>query len=174
MGIDLSSVDTYDRTKPPQPINPDQIYPDTNFIMNFPAPPDPAAKPFARITSEIWRKFSFKRVEVERARLLQQSEQSHRMNTVFGQLPGELVGTPQQDIPALERPRRRGLSLTYEHYEEVARVVNEAKANGDRNTLKALQARFGITRDMANYQRKRAQQLDLLPPPVPRTKTSPK
>lgn len=174
VGVDLRSVDTYDRSAAPQPISTGRTYFDAAGNHYPQGEPVPASKPFARLSSDVWRRFSFRRVEKERAQLLHDSEMLERWEKETPLLPQESKEELARDAQGMRNKKPRGLAMTYEHYEALAKVVTEAHANGNRNTLKVLEQAFGINRNMANYRRKRAQSLGLLPPPVPRQPRTPK
>jgi hypothetical protein len=173
VGIDLRSVETDDRSKPPQPVN--TVAPNLGADgTELPARAlAPVREPFAQLTIAQWRDFGFKTVEQERSRLLDENRLLRRWDE---EEPAISPGAREQldrTVSGLGRKRPRGPALPDEHYAQVAETVKAARELGDRNILKAIQTAFGgpdkVSRDQANYWRKRAQELGYLPPPRRRT-----
>ena len=176
VGVDLRSVETDDRGCPPQPVN---TLPPAFDRHGNEHPRDeqrPVLEPFAKITVEHWRAVGFNAIRQRRAELLKEAELLRQWEVEYpkGKEP-DTLGL-DGDLRALKRGRERGLPAS--HYEDVARVVLEAHAAGQTQTLKVIQAHFGgpgkVSRDTANYWRKRAQELGYLQPPVPRGRKGPK
>jgi hypothetical protein len=174
VGIDLRAIESDDRSSPPQPVN--TVPPNLGVGGTLlPAPTQvPVPRPFAGLTSTIWRKFSFRNIDKQRAAALEENGLLERWDEEIPSIPPGERKRLGHNINALRRRGRRGPGLPDEHFVQVAEAVVAAKALGDRKTLQAIQAAFPgehVSRDMANYWRKRAQELGLLPPPVPRRRS---
>ncbi|MEP6598677.1 MAG: hypothetical protein ABJB98_04425 [Actinomycetota bacterium] len=135
-------------------------------------------EPFAKVTVDSFRGLSFRRIDEQRRAQLTRQDLLADWLRYFGHTAA--AERVQDDADAHERrapTRIRGLSD--EHYQRVARVITEAKARGERQTLNAVIAEFSgtpkfpaVSRDMANHWRRQAQERGYLPPPQKRTRRS--
>jgi hypothetical protein len=172
VGVDLRSVETDDRTQPPQPVN--TVAPNLGAGgKEFPARDQvPVPERFAELTVAQWRKFGFRTVDKERSRLLDETELLRRWEQSEPALTPKAREQLDRTARGLGRKRPRGPALPDDHFRQVADVVKAAREMGDRKTLQAIQAAFGgpdkVTRDQALYWRKRAQKLGYLSPPEPK------
>jgi hypothetical protein len=168
VGIDLRSVEQYDRKQPPKPLN--KRLPAIDRHGNEVASDARAgqvATQFAEITSKQWRAFKFSdTVKDARAALLDETEMLERMADEY---PSGLdtrrlqrdAAALQQALPAPRKRPGRPQKLPDSHFEKVAKIVKEVEAKkGRRYTLGAIQRAFGgpdvVTRNQAAYWRKRA------------------